>query len=209
MNRGGEFGIRESMGFYFVMLTRIASFLVCATLFAYGFITVYYQAYFAEFGVDISSIPFWPSLYDLAIWGPVSLMVLFVALLISLLTNRLAAKGTRRISRIKYMHWLDPGDSKSRPKSYEQIALVVIFCVISFYCVYGAGERTGKNHAKNQKQFTVITTESSKEKKKILLYQNANNGVFVEYDTTSKSFGKVYEIRELSGLTYRIEDLDR
>ena len=107
------------------------------------------------------------------------------------------------------MHWLDPGDSKSRPKSYEQIALVVIFCVISFYCVYGAGERTGKNHAKNQKQFTVITTESSKEKKKILLYQNANNGVFVEYDTTSKSFGKVYEIRELSGLTYRIEDLDR
>lgn len=186
---------------YLNVLGYSASIVTLATLLAYGYTTIYYYGYFRAFDIDMHAIAFFPKIIDIIFWGIIACIFLVIStvlcfFIIYIITVAAKKIGSTLANKYEWLRWLLKPKINNTPQYYKVILCVTIVLAIAFGLVVYTADNQGYRSGKEQSQFTAIMTNN--DEIKILIYQNENIGIFKNYDKSSKTFDKSYDIE----LTY-------
>jgi hypothetical protein len=187
--------------------TKLLSFgTVYVILMSYGTNIAYYTGYLKHFGIDISNINFWPSLFDLMIRGLAILVALVVivalyasGLIILNFIDRVEKKliGTADLPWMKYI-----SSGVATSKQFIIVSSLLTLISLSFVLVFYNSYSMGLGNAATQRTFIEVNASSAQITKQLLMYQNGGVGVVKEYNPQTHKFTEGYKLIELTGKLY-------
>lgn len=177
----------------------------CTALFSYGFLTIEETAYLRKFNIDIQSISYWPSLYEMitrafpAIVAMIISVGLFITIVISMpyisaWVKKLKIRGAKTVGEIFELE--------------VSAGLLTFACVVLvLISLFDTAEKMGAKYAESMTVFTVISDGGENTRKDVLIYQNNNVGVVKTFDSVSARFEDSYRLVQLEGKQFKIEKI--
>lgn len=194
-------------------LSFLAVVTVYVGLISFGYITIYYTAYLAYFGVDIKFIDFWPSLHDFTVIAfpvTVALIVLVCLYIISFFSgNTILRVIAWFANKIGFTRAAKSIKANLVAKEYIYTTTLIALAFLSIMIVFSYATNKGKETAESQEIFTVLRPEDDIKTTDIVLYSNNGQIIVTTYNNDTKEISRDYQLLDSRDKTYEVVRIDR